>query len=202
MKIKIIRNIVITALIVLALLGIYFGSVRSFIKGEMYINALGKKREITSVEDFKNVFKEVLDYRAPLSDDEIVKFISGDIVDMISTGKQEEEVVRQLLSFIEDYIDEKDVIHLLNTGRSYHFMWINYGQKEEDLKKAEEYYKKVLSIAPKLPPALYGMLDLYRASANAEKAKEYGERVLKIWPEDGRIVELLKTIENISLFNL
>lgn len=192
---KTLRNTTIVALIVLTLLGIYFGSVRSFIKGRKYIDALGEKKQITSVEEFKSVFKEVLEYKAPLSDDEIVKFISGDVIDMISGGKQQEEVVRELLSFIEEYIDEKDAIHLLNTGRSYHFLWIQYGQKEEDFKKAEEYYTKVLDFAPKLPPALYGILDLYRASGNAEKAKEYGERILKLWPEDTRVIDLLQHIE-------
>ncbi|MDP2703733.1 MAG: hypothetical protein Q8P01_00675 [bacterium] len=196
---KILRNIILIALITLALLGIYFGSIRSFIKGQKYISALGKKAEITSVEGFKSVFKEVLDYKAPLSDDEVVKFVSGDIVDMASNGKQQEEVLRELVAFIEGYIHEDDVIHLLNTGRTYHFMWIQYGQKEEYFKKAEEYYKKVILIAPKLPPALYGILDLYRARGDAEKAKEYGERILKLWPEDTRVVELLKTIENINL---
>lgn len=196
---KTLRNIILISLIILALLGIYFGSIRSFIKGQKYIKALGKKAEITSVEDFKNVFKEVLEYKAPLSDDEVVKFVSGDIVDMASNGKQEEEVLRELVAFIEGYIHEDDIIHLLNTGRTYHFMWIQYGQKEEYFKKAEEYYKKVIKIAPKLPPALYGMLDLYRASENTEKVKEYGERILKLWPEDTRVVELLKTIENINL---
>lgn len=195
---KIIRNLILITLIVLALLGIYFGSVRPFIKGWKYIDALGKKGQIASVEDFKNVFKEVLDYKAPLSDDEVVKFVSGDIVDMISGGKQQEEVERELLSFIEEYIDEKDAIHLLNTGRSYHFLWIQFGQKEEDFKKAEEYYKKVLNFAPNLPPALYGILDLYRAGGDVEKTKEYGERVLKLWPEDVRVVELLKIIEEIK----
>lgn len=194
---KILRNTILIALIVLALLGIYFGSVRSFIKGRKYIDALGKKGQIASVEDFKNVFKEVLGYKAPLSDDEVVKFVSGDIIDMISGGKQQEEVVRQLLSFIEEYIDEKDAIHLLNTGRSYHFLWIQFGQKEEDFKKAEEYYKKVLSFAPKLPPALYGILDLYRARGDAENAKIYADKILELWPEDTRVIELLKVIEEI-----
>ena len=186
-------------LILLAILGIYFGSLRSFIKGQKYIQALGKKGEITSVEDFKNVFREVLEYKAPLSDDEIVKFISGDIVDMASGGKQEEGVMRELVAFIEGYIHEDDLIHLLNTARTYHFMWIQFGGKEEYFRKAEEGYTKVIALAPKLPPALYGMLDLYRASGNAEKVREYGERVLKLWPEDTRVVELLRTIETTSL---
>ena len=192
---KIIRNIILIILILLAFAGIYFGSFRSLVKGQKYIEALGKRKEITSVEAFKQIFTPPLEYKAPVSDDEIVKFISGDIIEMTSEGKQQEEVIRELVAFIEPYIHEDDVIHLLNTARTYHFMWIQYGGKEEYYKKAEEEYAKVLAIAPKLPPALYGILDLYRASGNTERVKEDGDRTLKIWPEDKRVMDLLKEMK-------
>ncbi|MDP3725089.1 MAG: hypothetical protein Q8R20_01300 [Nanoarchaeota archaeon] len=195
---KIIKNSIIILLIGGATAGIYFGSYRPLIKGQKYIAAIGKRKEVTSVESFKKIFTPALHYKAPLSDDEIVKFISGDIVDMASSGKQPEEVIRELLAFIEKYTDKDDVIHLLNTARTYHFMWIQYGGKEEYFKKAEEGYMKVLTLAPKLPPVLYGILDLYRASGNAEKVKEYGERILRLWPEDKRVITLLQTIQKIE----
>lgn len=185
-------------LIVLTLLGIYLGSWRTLVKGKKYIIALGGKGKISSVEQFKKIFGEVLEYRAPVSDDEIIKFIGGDVIDMISGNKQNEEVSRELLSFIEERIDKNDILHLLNTGRSYHFLWINHGRKDPDFQKAEEYYTKVLEKAPKLPPALYGMLDLYRVRENAEKIYEYGNRILEIWPKDERVSSLLETVKKIE----
>ena len=193
----IIRNIFLTALIILALFGIYEGSFRSLTKAQKYIVALGKRRQIHSVEDFEKSFQEVLQYRARVSDDEIVKFIGGDVIDLISGGQQKEEVSRRLLSFVEKYSDEEDALHLLNIGRSFHFLWINYGQKEEDFQKAEAYYTKVLERGPRLPPALYGMLDLYRAKGDAEKVLEYGNRILALWPDDTRVITFLETIQKV-----
>ena len=192
---KTLRNIIIVALITLSLAGIYFGSVRAFIKGSKYIGALQKKNKITSVEGFEKAFRDTLDYKAPISDDELIKFISGDVIDMIAGQKQSEEVQRRLLAFIEGYMHERDVLHLLNIGRSYHFLWIQNGMKEEDFKKAEEYYGRVLEAAPNIPPALYGMLDLYRVTNNVEQAEIYAKRILELWPEDERVQKLFEVID-------
>ncbi|MAF80267.1 hypothetical protein CL629_04300 [bacterium] len=195
---KVLKNAIILAVIVLAILGVYFGSIRAFIKGKRYIEALGRRGQIESTEEFRENWKYALDYRAPISDDEIIKFLSGDIVNMASAGEQPEEVMMSLISFIEEYIDQNDVLHILNIGRTYHFMWVNYEHKEEYYIKAEEYYEKVLEIGPKLPPALYGILDLYRVKGDAKNAKKYGEMAFELWPQDERLKEILEKIEEIE----
>ena len=66
------KNSIVIALIAATLAGIYFGSYRPLVKGQKYIEALSKAGEVRSVEEFRKNFESVLQYPAPVSDDEII----------------------------------------------------------------------------------------------------------------------------------
>lgn len=53
----------------------------------------------------------------------------------------------------------------------------------------------VLSIGPKLPPVLYGLLSLYATKGDIANEKEVAETILKYWPQDTRVSDILKTIK-------
>ena len=69
------------------------------------------------------------------------------------------------------------------------------GMKKDENKtfliKSEEAYRAALSIGPKLPPVLYSLLDLYRAKGEGEKLKEIGNVILKYWPDNPEIKDIL-----------
>ena len=80
-------------------------------------------------------------------------------------------------------------------GQMHGVIWEKYGRKEEDFQKAEEYWQKAFAIGPKLPPVLYGMLNLYQAKSDQEKIKEISEIIIQYWPEDEKIKLLLSELK-------
>ena len=89
---------------------------------------------------------------------------------------------------------KNNVRHLIILGQMYSVLWQKSG-KEEDFKKAEEYYLKAMEIGPKLPPVIYGLLDLERASGNNEKIKEISKIIFQYWPEDERVRQTIESVD-------
>lgn len=184
------KQSIIISLIILAVLSIIFGSYLPLVKSQRFIAGLRSIPSIKTIDQFKINFDRAFKFYSPVGDEEITKFLAGDILQIISQQNQSEDVSRILVDYIEPYLFQDNVRHLLTAGQMYEILWQKYGQ-EEDFQKAENYFKKAYQIGPKLPPVLYGMLDLYRLKGNTEKAKEIGEIILKYWPEDGQIKEIM-----------
>lgn len=175
--------------IVLALLFIYFGSILPLVKSRRFIVSLGEASSIKTIDEFQKNFDKPLNFYSPVGDEEIAKFLSTDILKAISQKEQPENVSRILVNYIEPYMFKNNVRHLIVLAQMYSVLWQKSG-KEDDFKKAKEYYKEALVIGPKLPPVLYGFLDLERAKGDKEKIKEISEMILKYWPEDKRLKNL------------
>jgi tetratricopeptide (TPR) repeat protein len=176
--------------IILAILSIYFGSYLPLVKSRRFITALGSASSVKTINDFQKNFDNAFKFYSPVGDEEMAKFLSSDILRAISQKEQSEAASRALVNYIEPYMFKNNVRHLIVLGQMYFVLWQKSG-KEEDFKKAEEYYLKALAIGSKLPPVLYGLFDLERAAGNNEKAKEIGEKILKYWPEDERVRRLM-----------
>ncbi|PIR87902.1 MAG: hypothetical protein COU10_01985 [Candidatus Harrisonbacteria bacterium CG10_big_fil_rev_8_21_14_0_10_45_28] len=147
-----------------------------------------------TINEFKTVFDRAFKFYSPIGDEEIAKFLVKSIFQIMSQPNQSEAVSRLLISYIEPYMFKNDVRHLLALGQTYQLLWANYSQKEEDFKKAENYFLEAYRIGPNLPPVLYGLLDLYRMSRNDQKIKEFGEIILKYWPDDKEVAEIVGLI--------
>lgn len=176
------KKIVIVIITVLAALSIYFGSYLPLRKGRAYIGALRGMNTIRTVQDFKNIFSKPLDLYSPIGQEEIVKFLSNDLSGQFAKEGQPEEALRALINYIEPYMFQNNVRHLLATARMYEAMWRHYN-REDDFKKAEEYYLKAYTIGPKLPPILFGMLNLYKNNGDTAKTQEIGAVIFNYWPD-------------------
>lgn len=181
-----IKKIIVFIGVALAFLSIIFGSFLPFAESRRYIAALNEVPSIKSLEDFKKKFDVVFDFYSPVGGEETAKFLGSSIVGIISQKEQPETVSRYLVEYIEPKLQKNNVRHLIMAGQMYEILW-QKSKKESDFKKAEEYYQQALAIGPKLPPVLYGLLDLERAKGNKEKIKEISETILKYWPEDEKI---------------
>lgn len=181
-----IKKIVIVIIIVIVLFAIYFGSLLPLVKSRHFIAALRSISSIKTIDQFKMNFDRAFKFYSPVGDEEIAKFLSNDILQMISQQNQSEAVSRMLVDYIEPYLFQNDVRHLMGAARMYEVLWGKYG-REEDFQKAENYFQKAFAIGPKLPPVLYGMLDLYRLKGNTENMKKIGEEILKYWPDDENV---------------
>ena len=189
---KVIKNSIILILILLTIFSIVFGSFLPLIKSRYYITAVKNLSSIKSVADFKNNFDKALKFYSPVGDEEVVKYLANVIFGIISNKNQSEEVSRELVSYIEPYLFENNVRHLISGGSLYFSLWVNYGGKDRDLEKAESYFLKAYQIGPKLPQVLYGLFDLYKESQQKEKAIKIAQEILSYWPEDKKVIEILE----------
>ncbi len=180
MKKYIFSSIIVCAMIG-ALFSLLFGSYSPFVKAKRALTSLRAFSSLQSVENFENNFNKSLQFYSPIGNTELIKFLSHDIANAL-IDKPEESVARALVAYIEPYISQYDVRHLLTMGRIYHIVWRNYGKKNKDFEKAEKYYKEALKIGPKLPLPLYNLLSLYSQQGNEQKMYELKNSILLLWP--------------------
>ncbi|MEK7635640.1 MAG: hypothetical protein AAB405_00955 [Patescibacteria group bacterium] len=188
-----IKYIIVPILIISAVLSIYFGSLLPLTRSRRFIIALGSASSVKTMNDFQKNFDNAFKFYSPVGDEEMAKFLGTDILRAVSQKEQSEAASRFLVNYIESYLFKDNVRHLMLLAQMHSVLWQKSG-KEEDFKKAEEYYLKAMEIGPKLPPVLYGLLDLERASGNNEKVKKISEIILKYWPEDKRIQQIIESI--------
>jgi len=193
------KQFVIISLIILAILSIVFGSILPWIKAGRYISALTdlQSSRIHSVDQFKQEFGAVLDFYSAVGQEETVKFLSEDIMKLMVNEAQQTgklgPVAPALVSFIEPYLFQNNVRHLLFASEAYKLLWRAFGNTDYFMKSLD-YYQKAYAIGPKLPTVLYGMFDLYGLSGNNVDAKKVGEVILEYWPDDQGMAELLKNL--------
>ncbi len=183
-----IRQLLVIVLIIISALGIYFGAYLPWEKSRAYINALKimSGGGIQSLGDYFKNYDVPLKMYSPIGDEEVIKFLSNDILNLISKGSQSEEVSRALVVYIEPMLLKTNVRHLLVGGQMHYVLWRRFN-KEEDYQKAEQYYLAARAIGPKLPPVLYELIGLYKDKGDAVKMKEVGETILSYWPQDESI---------------
>ena len=180
-----IKQFIVVMLIILVILSIVFGAILPWMKSRLYINALVNMQSgrTYTTEQFESQMGNVFNFYSPAGQEEIIKFFSSDILNVINQQNFSEPTSRFLVNYMGKYLFEDNVRHLIMGGAFYKTLWQNSGN-EEDFKKSEEYFKKAYSIGPKLPPVLYNLLDLYRLRDDRENMEKIGEEILRYWPDD------------------
>ncbi len=191
---NIFTKIIAVVLLVLGILSIYFGAYTPFVKSRRYVSTINSLSNISTVESFENAFNKVFDFYSPIGDEEITKYLGTNIVSIIAQGDQPEIPMRAITSYIELQLQQNDVMHLLIGAYAHQSLWNNYNQQESDFKKAETYYRKALAIGPKLPPVLYGLMELYQLEGDEVGMREIGNIILKYWPDDKNVKRALENL--------
>ncbi|MEK7087549.1 MAG: hypothetical protein AAB958_02515, partial [Patescibacteria group bacterium] len=100
-----VKNIVIVIVIISALLGIYFGSYLPIVKARRYINFLQTVGSAPrSLNDLKIELDKVIKFYSPIGQEEVVRYIGNDILNVVASGKQPEIVDRELAQYIEPHL--------------------------------------------------------------------------------------------------
>ena len=185
---------IIVILIALALFSAYFGAYLPFARGRMYIAALGAAQSTRTLDEFKKIFDRPLNFYSPIGDEEIAKFLGMDILNALVQARPE-ELNRALVEYIEPYMAKDNARHLIILGQMYSILWKEYGH-EKDYLKSEKYQRKILEIGSNLPPALYGLLEIYQMSGDDVKLKEIASEIVKYWPQDEGVQKVLQRINN------
>ncbi|RJQ29360.1 hypothetical protein C4565_02170 [Candidatus Parcubacteria bacterium] len=172
--------------VILAILSIIYGALKPYKKASAYVDAV--KAESATVQEFVNLFKYALDYPSPIGQDEMIRFVSNDISNVIAGGKNDEIVAQTLVDFLHQYADPKiesgvgmnytQLVMMLGTIHTN--MWNQYNSVE-DYDKAVTYFVRGYNINPDRPQFLIGLLELYQATGDQEKADKIQEHIKELW---------------------
>ncbi len=186
------KQFIIIVFIILMVLFIVFGAILPLKKSQAYINALTDMQSgrTYTTEQFEQQLGGVFNLYSPIGQEEMVKFFSYDILNVIGQKGFADPQARFLVGYIEKYLFQDNVRHLIAGSMFYKTLWRISG-REDDFKKSEEYLKKAYNIGPNLPPVLYNMFDLYWLRGDKENMKKIGEEILKYWPDDKNVEEIL-----------
>lgn len=177
--------------IIVVLLSFVYGAVLPFMKAGSYLVALSNLPRVRSVQEFEQNFDAMFNFYSPVGDEEVTKFLANDIVSLVNQAQQPEGVSRALVTYIEPHLQQDNPRHLLSGAQLHTILWMRYHTKE-DFTKAEGYYKQILSFGPKLPPALYGLLDLYQRAGDKDNARKVATTILTYWPTDASVKAILQ----------
>ena len=140
-----IKKSIISILIILSFVSVYFGAYRPFKKARLYISARQAAASFRSFEDLTVRYNEVFNYYSPIGDKEIAKFFSTNVLDSNSQDGQSEEIVILLAKYATSHIYQNDAIHLLQAAYIYDLMWQRFGNMEY-FNAAEAYYNQIHEI--------------------------------------------------------
>lgn len=178
--------------IVGAVLLIIYGAFLPLLKAQAYIDAVGRMSSTKTLQEFEKNLDNVFNLYSPVGGEEVAKYTISNIGQIISN--QPEDVARALVDYIEPHVIPGDTRQILAAGNIRTTMLTRFS-KEEDYTKAVEYYLKARAVGPKLPPVLYGLLSLYNAKGDIANEKEVAAEILKYWPQDARVSDILKGLK-------
>ncbi|MFA6365230.1 MAG: hypothetical protein WCW78_02400 [Candidatus Paceibacterota bacterium] len=185
------KQVIIVLGIIVTILSVVYGAYMPLVKAQSYISALRNVQSVRSVDGFKTLFDVPISFYSPIGDEEVVKFLSNDILGVVSQPNQQEAVSRALVEYIEPHLFQTSVIHLLNGSSMRSILWQKHG-RDEDYVLAEAYLKKAYAIGPKLPPVLYGLLNLYSLKEDKDNMQKIAKIILTYWPSDEKVKKLVQ----------
>ena len=179
------KDILAGVVILLASFSLVLGVVLPWRVAKDYISGMRLVGENqVSLEKFVNLFEKILKFPSPVGQEEVIKFLSGDIKGMVTA--QEEKVARTLVDFIEPYLFKNEVRHLLTRAEIRYILWRRFNGREDFIKAAEA-YQEAGKIGPNLPQPIYGLYNLFVESGQKDLAERAARVILYLWPSEGRI---------------
>ena len=180
------KKVIASVVIVLAGLSIMYGGIKPYKKASLYVSAV--KANPSSVQEFIAQFKKAFDYPSPVGQDELIRFIANDVSSVVGNNKNDEAVAQALVDFIHHYADPKiqegvgmnytQIVMMMGTIHTN--KWKAYG-KQEDYDKAVQYFLLGYNINHDRPQFLIGLLGLYQASGEKEKADAIQKHIAELW---------------------
>ncbi len=186
-----------------ALLGIaYYGSYLPLQKSEAFIAALRRAPTFQSLQDFQSTFNEVLAMPSPIGQEELVRNLSNMVLNVISANGQNLDLTSNMVQYIEGHFRP-----IMESGRGMSFtqnLYVlgNINQlafiKTHDsryLEAARQIYLAGYARGEKRPQFLYGLIDVYRLSGDANGILGVSGKVLALWPTDERVSQLVADVQ-------
>ncbi len=194
---KVIRTIIAPLGIILAFLSLIYGALLPLRKSQLFIQAMRQSGQSTSVAEYMRIFNRALDFYSPVGQAESIRFLENQIGSIVAQ-KPPQQVADALVMYADstsrvtepgahssNYVQE---IVILGNIHATNFR--NYkAQRDYDIALA--LFQKGLTLSPKRPQFLYGLLQLYTDAGEQEKAEEIAKDILSIWPSDEKIQQAI-----------
>lgn len=178
--------------IIIAIASIIYGSLLPYLKAKNYNETMKKSY---TIENFKIQFDKVYNIPSPIGNFELARFLVNAAEGTVfERTYQSESATRGLINYAELKINYNDARFLIPMANIYNIMWDRY-HKEDDYQKSVSYYLQAIGIGPKFPPALYGLISLYVSYGDKNGMESVGKNILQYWPQDERIINLLKEVD-------
>lgn len=196
-----IKKLTIISGIILTTLSLYLGAYLPWVKARKYIKAAGsfQTSQLKTVENFEEEFDKVFNFYSPIGQSESLRFLGNLLLTFLRQDPKPSEVIGvRAVTYLEekfkaDIEQRPGLSHNQNhtiLGSLFSTLWLDH-QNVESLKKAIEYYEIGLSRSPKRPEFLRGLFILYYSGNQIEQAKNIGQQILQLWPDDEVIKQLM-----------
>jgi len=188
--------------VVVTIFLMYFGSYLPFKKSQLLIDSMmnWQSQKIRTLQDFFDNFNKSLNFFSPVGQEESIKILGEQIFPLIQ-NKPPATIARALVDYLDEEFNrlpEKSSLgynqNLLVVASTHEINWFSYKEKK-DFELAQRYFLKGLEKSPKRPQFLYGLFELYRLSNLDAQAKLIGEEILKYWPEDKNVADIVASIK-------
>ncbi|MBI4095155.1 MAG: tetratricopeptide repeat protein [Candidatus Liptonbacteria bacterium] len=185
------------------ILGIaYFGSFLPYQKSKSFIAALNSLGRAGTIEEIEKILAEPLARASPIGEEELVRNVANQLLGIVNQQNVPPEVIARALSFVNRYYAP-----IIERGRGMSFnqnlyvlgilheiAFVRTGNPAY-LGDAKRHFAQGLSMSPKRPQFLYGLLDVSRAEGNLEDARKIATQILLQWKDDESTRAVLSEIE-------
>ena len=185
----------IAILAVIALLGIaYYGTFLPLRKSQTFIGTLRNLSSVRSLQEFEDSFSAALDAPSPVGQEELVRNTGNTILGLIQQNGSNPELTEAVLKYVAQYYDP-----ILEKPRGLNFTQnlyvlgalneVAFGKTNNPkyIEAAKTYYLQGLELSPKRPQFLYGLFSVYTTQNDLVNAKDIGQRILNLWPDDKKM---------------
>jgi len=182
------KQIISPILIILALLGIYFGAILPFKKAQLFIDAYRVFDSQQTVRSLEDSFTKALDFYSPIGQEEARRYLGSRLLSLF-VKQMPKEVSNEIISYYESWFNFKNenksglnwTQNLLVLGNLHQSAW-NIFKDEKDYISAENYYLEGLKLSSTRPQFFYGLQELYKSKGDTEKEQAITNTINKLWP--------------------
>jgi len=200
------KRIIFGAVSLVAVLVLVWGSYLPYRKSKLYVAAISASSQATTLEAFLAPYLAALNAPSPLPQDELARNFAttvGSVSDSIVQAKNDENLplVSALAIFLDRYTSPviyrqsgvSAVQTMLFTSNAYRSIF-QATQDRVYLARSRKLLERALELSPDRPQLLYALFDYERFFGSPEDARIYGEKIMRFWPSDTRIPEILDTL--------
>ncbi len=190
---------IIGSTLTVVILGImYYGSYLPYKKSSDFIVALQSR--VNSFQDFTDVFSLPLQDPSPIGQGELVRNLGGSVLGIVQNSNGNKDLIDAVIEYLDQYYGPLvGSDRGLNFGQDLYILGaINQTAFEKTgdpkyLEKAEEYYTRGLTLAPKRPQFLYSLMHLYASTGRFTEARKIGDQIVSQWPTDTKTAAQIKS---------